>query len=225
MRRVLVTSLLLLSASLFCYAVPIDSGLFTTYTTDNAKTTLHWSICGSISTGSGCYSSGQMGPFGKIGSVVEGSKAYNNVKGTITRHIYVIDQEYGSGQNGIALYDYQRVDTIANAYDSANVTLAKTVSLPLTGGSSALVFVGANKGYLVIGTNMSAIPVKVTKSNYAITPLNIISQIPDSISADNYGFITVTSPFGFFVVGPNGAVQEDGGGSPFTVNSILGTLP
>jgi hypothetical protein len=224
-RRALIIPLLLLSGSIFCHAVPIDAGLFTTYTNDNAKTTLYWVVCGSVQGSSGCYGSGQLGPFGKIGSIVEGSKAYNNVKGTITRHLYVIDQEYGSGKDGVALYDYKRVDTIANSYDTTTVTLLRTLSLPLTGGSSAAVFMAANKGYLVIGTSMTAIPVEVAKRNYVVTPLAIISQIPTSITADNYGFVVVTSPFGFFVVGPNGALQEDGGGSPFTVNTILGTQP
>ncbi len=223
--RALMISLLLLAGSIFCHAVPVDAGLFTTYTNDNAKTTLYWVVCGSIPPGSGCYGSGQLGPFGEMGSIVEGSKVYNNLKGSITRHLYVIDKRYGQGQNGVALYDYKRVDTIVNSYDTTTFTLVKTVSLPLTGGSSAAVFMGANKGYLVIGTSMTSIPVEVAKSNYVVTSLNIIGQIPTSITADNYGFVVVTSPSGFFVVGPNGALQEDGGGSPFTVNTIEGTQP
>ena len=58
-----------------------------------------------------------------------------------------------------------------------------------------------------------------------MTPMNIISQIPSSITTDNYGYITVTSPNGFFVVGPDGSLKEDGGGSPFTVNTVLGIQP
>jgi hypothetical protein len=84
---------------------------------------------------------------------------------------------------------------------------------------------GANKGYLVIGTSMTTIPVEVAKSNYVVTSLNIIGQIPTSITADNYGFVVVTSASGFFVVGPDGALREDGGGFPFTVNTILGIQP
>ena len=224
-RRHLVMFLWLLSGSILCHAAKVDSDLFTTYTNDDAKTTLYWVVCGSIPPGTGCYSLGQLGPFGKIGSIVEGAKVYNNRKGTITRHLYVIDQAYGAGQTGVALYDYKRVDTIVDAYDTTTFTLVKTVSLPLTGGSSATVFMAANKGYLVVGTSMTAIPVEVAKSNYVVTPINIISQIPSSITADSYGFVTVTSPFGFFVVGPDGSLQEDGGGSPFTVNTILGTQP
>ncbi len=218
-------SMFLLSGNIFCRAAKIDSGLFTTYENNDAKTTLYWMVCGSIPPGSGCYSSGQVGPFGEMGSIAEGSKVYNNAKGTITRHLYVIDQAYGSGRNGVALYDYKRVDTIVNASDTTTFTLVKTVPLPLTGGSSASVFMAANKGYLVIGTSVTAIPVEVAKSNYVVTQFNIISQIPSSITADDYGFVTVTSPNGFFVVGPNGTLQEDGGGSPFTVNTIQGTQP
>jgi hypothetical protein len=95
----------------------------------------------------------------------------------------------------------------------------------LTGGSSALTLLGANAEYLVIGTSLTAVPVEVAKKNYAVTSLTIISQIPVSITADNYGYVTVTSADEFFVVGPSGTVQEDGGGAPFTVNTLLGVQP
>jgi hypothetical protein len=224
-RPALLLSFLFLFGSIFCHAAAIDSGLYTTYTTDNAKTTLYWTVCGSIGTGSGCYGLGSLGPFGQIGSIVEGSKSYNVSKGTVTRYLYVIDQAYSSTLDGVELYAYKRVDTITSSYDTTTFTLEKTVSLPLTGGSSALTFVGANSGYLVIGTSLTAVPVEVAKKNYAITSLTIISQIPVSITADNYGYVTVTSADGFFVVGPNGTLQEDGGGSPFIVNTLLGVQP
>jgi hypothetical protein len=224
-RPALLVSFLFLFGSLFCHAATIDSGLYTTYTTDNAKTTLYWTVCGSIGTGTGCYGFGSLGTFGQIGSIVEGGKSYNLSKGTVTRYLYVIDQAYGSGLDGVALYAYKRVDTITSSYDTTTFTLEKTVSLPLTGGSSALTLVGANSKYLVIGTSLTAVPVEVAKSNYAITSLTIISQIPVSITADNYGYVTVTSASEFFVVGPNGTLQEDGGGSPFTVNTLLGVKP
>lgn len=221
----LLVSFLFLFGSLFYHAAAIDSGLFTTYTTNTDKTTLYWTVCGSIGTGSGCYGSGSLGPFGQIGSIVEGSKSYNVSKGTVTRYLYVIDQAYGSGLDGVELHAYKRVDTITSSYDTTTFTLEKSVSLPLTGGSSALTLVGANSAYLVIGTSLTAVPVEVAKSNYAITSLTIISQIPVSITADNYGYVTVTSADEFFVVGPKGTVQEDGGGSPFTVNTLLGVQP
>ena len=224
-RRLIMTSVLLLIGATFCWAATIDSGLFTTYTTDGVKTTLYWIVCGSIGKGSGCYGAGQLGPFGQIGSVVESTKVIDIREGTVIRFLYVIDQAYGSGQNGVALYVYQRIDTIASENDHTTFTLKKTISLPLVGGSQAVVFLAANKGYLVIGTSNSTVPVEINKRTYVITPLTIISQTPNSITADNYGYVTVTSANGFFVVGPDGALREDGGGSPFTINDLLGTQP
>jgi len=225
MGRVVLASLLLLCGTIFCQAATIDSGLYTTYTIDNAKTTLYWTVCGSVGMGTGCYSAGAVSPFGKISSIVEGRKTYNISAGTVTRYLYVVDQEYGSAGNGVAVYAYKRVDTITSTSDTTTFTLAKTVPLPLMGGSSAVVYAGGNSGYLLIVTSMSAVPVEVTKKTYAVTPMNIISQIPSSITADNYGYITVTSANGFFVVGPDGLLREDGGGAPFTVNTLLGLQP
>jgi len=222
-RRPMMTAFLLLMAGTFCWAGTIDSGLFTTYT--STSTTLSWVVCGSVGGGSGCYGAGQLGPFGQIGSIIESAKVIDIREGTVTRFLYVVDQAYGSGQNGVALYVYRRVDTIAGSYDHTEFTLKKTISLPLVGGSQAVVFLAANRGYLVIGTSNSTVPVEVNKHTYAITPLTIISQAPNSITADNYGFVVVTSPDGFFVVGPDGALREDGGGSPFTINNLLGTRP
>jgi hypothetical protein len=221
----MMISFLVLIGGTFCWAATIDSGLFTTYTTDSAKTTLDWVVCGSIGTGSGCYGSGELGPFGHIGSIIESAKVYDVREGTVTRFLYVVDQAYGSAQNGVALYVYQRVDTIASSFDNTKFTLGKTISLPLVGGSQAVVFVAANQGYLVIGTSNSTVSIEVNKRTFLITPLTIISGIPSSITADNYGYVTVTSADGFFVVGPDGTVREDGGGSPFTINDLLGTQP
>ncbi len=224
-RRLMMISLLLLIGSTFCWAGTIDSGLFTTYTTYTAKTTLYWVVCGSIGTSEGCYSAGQLGPFGQIGSIVESAKVIDIREGTVTRFLYVVDQAYGSGQNGVALYVYQRIDTIASGNDHTTFTLKKTISLPLVGGSQAIVFLAANKVYLVIGTSNSTVPVEINKRTYVITQLTIISQTPISITADNYGYVTVTSANSFVVVGPDGALREDGGGSPFTINDLLGTQP
>jgi hypothetical protein len=224
-RRLMTTSFLLLIGSTFCWAASIDSGLYTTYTTDGAKTTLSWVVCGSVGGGEGCYGAGQLGPFGQIGSILENAKVEDIREGTVTRFLYVIDQAYGSGQNGVAVYVYQRVDTIAGSYDHTEFTLKKMISLPLVGGSQAVVFLAANKGYLVLGTSNSTVPVEVNKHTYVVTQLDDISQTPISITADNYGYVTVTSANAFFVVGPDGLLREDGGRSPFMINNLLGTQP
>lgn len=223
-RRVPGTCLLLLASCICCCASAIDAGLYTTYTA-YGQSTLSWVVCGSLRGGEGCYSSGELGPFGQIGSIIESAKVYDNREGTVTRELYVVDQAYGSGQNDVELYVYLRVDTIAGSYETTTFTLKKTISLPLAGGTNASTMVAANNVFLVIGTSESSVPVEVNKSTGAVTPLTIISQVPNSITADNYGYVTVTSAGGFFVVGPDGSLQEDGGGSPFMINALLGYQP
>ena len=224
-RRVLITSFLLLTGGTFGWAATIDAGLFTTYTTDSGKTTLYWTECGSLAGGSGCYGAGSLGPFGHMGSILESPKIYDNREGTVTRYLYLVDSAYGSGQDGVALNVYQRVDTIAGSYVTTTFTLKKTISLSLLGGSQAVVYMAENKGYLVIGTSNSTEALQVNKRTLAISRLGIISGAPFSITADNYGYITVTSANGFFVIGPDGSLQEDGGGTPFMINALIGTQP
>ncbi len=224
--RKILTILLMLMASGFCWAAgTMDSGLYTTYSIDTAKTTLSWVVCGSVGSSIGCYGAGELGPFGHLGSVIESAKVYDVREGTVTRYVYLVDQAYGSDQNGVALFVYQRVDTITGSNESTKFALAKTVTLPLSGGAQSSIFMAANKNYLVIGSSASAVPVEVNKRTLAITSLGIIGQNPNSITADNYGYITVTSANGFFVVGPDGSLQEDGGGTQFMINALLGIQP
>ena len=225
LRRVITNFLFLFVGGTFCLASTLDSGLFTTYTTDTGKTTLNWVVCGSIGSGSDCYSFGTLGPFVQIGSILETARVYDVREGTVTRSLYVIDQAFGSSQNGVALYVYQRVDTIAASYEHTVFTLKKTISLPLVGGSQAVVYAAANNGYLVVGTNNSPTQVKVNKHTLAVTPLTLLSEIPTSISTDGYGYVVLTSVDSFGVLGPDGNLQEDGGGSDFTINDLQGTQP
>jgi hypothetical protein len=73
----------------------------------------------------------------------------------------------------------------------------------------------------------------VEKSNSAIVtipgfspPLNVAA-----ITSNKYGYVTVTygsfsgGASGFYLFGPNGALQEDGGGAPFMVNRTQAVLP
>jgi hypothetical protein len=225
MRQVVLVSLLILHGSIG-YAAKIDAGLFTTYTTPGkTKTELNWVVCGSVGTTFGCYGVGTLSPFGKIASVIEGSKSYNISAGTVTRYLYVIDSEYGSAKDGVALYAYKRVDTITSSLASTIFTLEKTLSLPLTGGSSAAIYAAGNTDYLLIGSSLSTLPAEVTKKTYAINNSAPISGAPISITADNYGYITFTTADDFFVIGPNGESQLDGGGTEFTINTIAGVQP
>lgn len=196
----------------------IDATLYTNYF--GGPTSVSYFVCGSTAQTSGCYASGSLGPFVGVGAMLEGNPS---IKGNVvTRAIYVVD----SGSTTVTLFVYKKTDTVTASFDTVAVTLARTIILPLTGGSGAVVSMAANNGFLFIGTDQSPQAVEIRKSNLSVTlvggfspPVNVTS-----ITADQYGYVTVTQgisgfPTGFSVFGPDGAGREDGGGSQF----MLGT--
>ncbi len=205
-----------------------DSTLYTTYTafSSSGQTTLNWVVCGSTEESEGCYDSGDIGPFVGVGAMMEGLPSVNGH--VVTRAIYVVD----SGRASVRLYVYKKVDTLTPSYDTTTVTLARFVTLPLTGGSTALCSMAANNGFLFIGTDQSPQAVEVRKSDLNITqvggffpPINVTA-----ITADQYGYVTVTqgdsnSGSGFYVFGPNGAGLGDGGGADFMLGTMQAVSP
>jgi len=86
---------------------------------------------------------------------------------------------------------------------------------------------GANNLFLFIGTDQSPQAVRVQKSNLSVTQLGGFSPPINvtAITADNYGYVTVTQG-GFSggesassVFGPDGSETEDGGGAFFMLNT------
>jgi hypothetical protein len=211
---------------------PLDSTLYTTYTVTGSTVSL--SVCGSVGSSSGCYGSGTLGPFGRLGALLEGAPSTNLNKGTVTRLIYALDIATGSSGTGVVLYVYRKVDTITSSFDSVAVSLFKSVALPLTGGASATASMAANTKFIFIGTNQSTQAVRLAKSNYAILQsANFEPPIPvTAITSDKYGYVTVTfdnpgipGETGFLVYGADGTLQEDGGGTPFMLNTDQAVLP
>ncbi len=214
-----------------------DAGLYISFFTGVGFQNVSWVICGSTAQTEGCYDSGNLGPFGRAGAMIEGNPAVNLSTNTVTRSIYVVDIGTGSSGNGVTLYVYKRTDVITSSFDTTTITLTRTLPLPLTGGSTALCSMAANTGFLFIGTDQSASAVRVQKNNLAVTqiggfepPINV-----SGITADKYGYVTIT--FGGFTTGENGFVQfgpngqgvGDGGGAWFMLNNTIGlsttTLP
>ena len=139
-----------------------------------------------------------------------------------------MDVASGSGANEVALYVYKKTDMVTASGDTIGVSLSRSVTLPLTGGSAVRCSMAANKGYLVIGTDQTSNAVRVQKSNLSLQlvggfspPINVTS-----VTADAYGYITVT--FGGFLGGNNGFIQlspvgqgnSDGGGAWFMLNTV-----
>ena len=224
----------------FSVAVPVygqnpDATLFTTYTLSSNDQFLSWVVCGSTQQSEGCYSSGNLGPFGKAGALMESDPVIAG--NSVLRAIFVVDTASGSSGDGVKLFVYLKRDVVSPTYDTATVTLLGGLSLPLVGGPTAVCSMAANKGFLFIGTDLSPQAVKVELDNGSVTQLGgFVPPITVSaITADEYGYVTVTQGSfssgtgGFSVFGPDGALREDGGGADFMLNTVTGvstaTLP
>ena len=212
-------------------ATPPDATLFTTYNIDTAHTSVGLSVCGSLPGSEGCYGGASLGPFGKVGALLEGDPKVNLTTNTVTRAIYVVDVASGTNQNEVVLDVYTKTDVITTDFDTITVTLDRTISLPLRGGP-VQTFMAANKQFLFIGTNHSTEGVMVNKRTFNVTqtggffpPINV-----SAITADQYGYVTVShgtngGDSGFIVFGPDGISREDGGGWEFMLNTVQAVLP
>jgi hypothetical protein len=214
-------------------SAPIDGTLFATYSVTSDRTHVSLSVCGSLPGSEGCYGGADLGPFNSVGAVLEGLPSTDKTTNTVTRDIYVLDTAAGPNKVGVSLYVYSRTDIISGSNDSIVVVLTDTVALPLIGGTSATASMAANRGQLYIGTNKSPQAVAVLKKTLAFTrvggfspPVNV-----SSITANEYGYVTVTfgsfngTNNGFYVFGPDGSGQEDGGGAAFTVGTAQAVRP
>jgi hypothetical protein len=208
-------------------ALPIDSTLFTTYES-NGNNNIAWVTCGSTKNTSGCYGAGTLGPFGRVCAVMEGEPV--TVGNTVTRSIYVLDGS--SNTRGVLLNVFKKTDIVTDNGDTVSITPSKKLTLPLAGGSNALCTMAANDGFIFVGTDASPNAVRVNKLTYSLTKLGGFSPpLPvTAITANDYGYVTVTQEAatqgsGFSVYGPNGMLQEDGGGARFIPNTTNAYLP
>jgi hypothetical protein len=129
---------------------------------------------------------------------------------------------------------YTKTDVVTAADDTVTVDLSRKISLPLVGGNAVTASMAANDAYLYVGTNQSTQAVSIDKHDLKmVTP--IASGSPPlpvaSITADSYGNVTVTfgAPGGqfsaFYVFGPTGAPEEDGGGAQFVLDDLNSVIP
>jgi hypothetical protein len=191
---------------------PPDANLYTTYSGTYAS--IDWLVCGSTAESSGCYASGTLGPFLAIGAMLEGNPTYSG--GVVTRAIYIVD----SGANPEMLYVYTKTDTVSATGDAVSVALTKTLTLPLIGGSNVPATMAANRNFLFIGAGEGTeSAIRVRKSDLHVTKLNEFAAATFSITSDQYGYISVEQVGGFAVYGPNGQVQESGGGGQLMVGT------
>ena len=214
-------------------STPIDGTLYATYSVSSDRTLISLAVCGKLPGSEGCFGGANLGPFNSVGAVLEGLPFTDRTTNTVTRDIYVVDSAAGPNKVGVNLYVYSRTDIISSTDDSVTVVLTNTVALPLVGSTSAITSMAANQGHLYIGTNLTPQAVAVDKKTLAFTQISGFSPPVNvsSISADQYGFVTITfGSFnepnnGFIIFGPTGAGQGDGGGADFTVGTTTAVRP
>jgi hypothetical protein len=210
------------------YAASPDAGLFASYFFGNNYTSVAFLVCGSLPGTEGCYGSGEFGPFGHAGALIEGNPAVSG--NVVTRSVYVVDIAAGTSGDQVVLYRYLRTDTISGGNAQVTSTLTKTLPLPLAGGATARCSIAGNGGFLFVGTDQSPFALRLTKGSLAMTKIGGFSNNPTvaSITADNAGYVTVSfggnsgGPGGNVQFGPNGESEGDGGGALFLLNTQQG---
>jgi len=214
-------------------APPPDATLYTTYNIDTAHTNVTWVVCGSLPRSSGCYGAGSIGPFGKVGALLEGNPSTNISTNTVTRAIYVVDVASGTNKNEVVLDVYTKRDAITPDFDTVTVSLSHTISLPIVGGTTAKTSMAANKKFVFVGTNRSPNALEINKRTFSIVPLGGFSPPINvsAITANQYGYMTLSYgsfrgfDTAFIVCDPDGNVVEDGGGSQLMLNTAHALLP
>lgn len=206
---------------------PPDSTLFTTYMFYTSYKSVEWMVCGATKQTSGCYDFGTLGPFGKIGAMIEGNETSNYVTNTTTRNLYIVD-EAANGGTGVTLYVYQKTDVVTDTFDTTTVTLTNTIPLPLVGGAQAITYLAGNDNFLYIATNQNGSFVQVNKSNpTSIQPGSFNVSPITSITTNKYGYVTLVCGNSFstsqvLTLTPTGQFTQDGGGTYFMLDTRNG---
>lgn len=196
----IATALLLVPVASLAAPAPqvsVDgSNLMTAFWFANNYTDVELLVCGSVPHTSGCFGSGSLGPFGKVGALIVGTAVADPVAHTITQDIYAVEQAY-NGAPITKLYVYRLVETIDATNGRADVTVArvKTVPLPLKGGLGAKTFLASNGHALYIATDQDPHAITVEKHGFAIAQVYTLAPGSNvsSLTANEDGCVGVTS--------------------------------
>jgi hypothetical protein len=208
------------------WGAAVDAAFFTIYDFDLDYKTISFSLCDTNPGGVGCSNAQSLGPFGRVGSMVEGYPT--TVGNVVTRNLYVVDVAAGSTGFEVHLSVYKKADTISEAGGTSTIKLTKTVTLPLLGGATAVSFMAADRDYVFVGTDQEGMAVKVHKNSLAITIVSVFGTGKVfSITADDYGYVSVKAVqtdwkhIASWQFNPSGELV-DTGGSSVLLNSTTG---
>jgi hypothetical protein len=191
------------------------STLFTTYNFSPSEFT--WLTCGSTSVSEGCYGSGTVSGFGNACAIL--SDGVTGISTKFEQRIYVLDKN-ATGKNDAVLHVLTRqVYVDGSGFAHTKFTKAKDVSLPLTGGNGVRCFASDNAAIIATGTSKSTEAAIVNKSSLVASSYGGFSPPADmiGITTDASGYITLNFDGGFYLLGPDGSLQEDGGGNAYLI--------
>jgi hypothetical protein len=96
------------------------SALYRTYRMNGTSVGL--TVCGSTQQSPGCDGSGTLGPFVRLGALIEGNQTIKPATNTVTRCIYALEIAAGTNSDEVVSYVYRKTDTITPASDAVTVT-------------------------------------------------------------------------------------------------------
>ena len=190
-----------------------DARLSGSYSLMFNHTSVWLSVCGSTRDGSsGCWFNEPIGSsFDQACAILEGPPQIDGR--IVTRLIYVLDRRT-SDADPIQLYVFTRRDKVQPGGDQVTVELTKQISLGRTGGAQSHCSMAANDKDVFAGTDASS-PLRILKSNYHVFGAYIGTTL--SITADERGYVAVSTTNGFVIYDPQGrqAPWEGGGRQDF----------
>ena len=207
-----------------------DAGFFTSYSLYEGNQQVTYLTCGASLVASGCFDSGSLGPFGRVGCIIEGDAAIK--ANSVTRAVYVVDGSSGAAGTGVTLYRYLKTDTIAagTGNDAVTVKLTNSVPLTLVGSATAICSMAGNAGFLYIGTDQNSQVVSVKKGDFGVTEvfMNSTAYKIKYITSNDYGYVSAgflgpTSNTDYLIVfTPGGREFQSGGGDAILLTPYAG---
>ena len=142
----------------------------------------------------------------------------------VKRPVYIMDA--GITADGVMLNVYIKTDTVTSNFDTTAIDYSTRVALPLTGGKVEC-FMAGNKTALFTGTNKSPVGAEILTANLRVSRIGGFSPrenvSPDYRRPTWLRFAATglrrASPDSI-LFGPDGSLQEDGGGTAFLINTI-----
>jgi hypothetical protein len=204
-----------LSAACVLAPVPARAQLYTTYNFDNAG--FNWVTCGSTPQSEGCYGSGAVTTFGHLCAIFE-----DYASGTTydyKQHVYALDNN-ATGKKDVVLHILTlSISTDQTGFAHTTFTPLTNVKLPLTGGNGVKCYAAENGAAIVAGTNASTQAAYIDRKTLAVSGYGGFSPpaTVSGITVDAAGYITVNFQGGFYLIGPDGSGQEDGGGNAYLI--------